>query len=30
LVMSRAIDRTTDRSEWTLVRVDGPERPPGW
>jgi hypothetical protein len=30
LVMSRSIDRTTDRCEWTLTRVDGPERPPGW
>ncbi len=30
LVMNRAVDRTTGRSEWTLVRVDGPERPPGW
>jgi hypothetical protein len=30
LVMSRSIDHTTDRCEWTLARVEGPERPPGW
>jgi hypothetical protein len=30
LGLNRAVDRTTDRCEWTLVRVDGPERPPGW
>ncbi len=30
LALTRAIDRTSNRCEWTLVRVDGPERPPGW
>ena len=28
--MTRSIDRTTGRCEWTIGRVDGPERPPGW
>ncbi|HEV3021882.1 MAG TPA: hypothetical protein VGX76_05425, partial [Pirellulales bacterium] len=30
LAMSRSIDRASGRCEWTLARVDGPERPPGW
>jgi hypothetical protein len=30
LAMNRTADRASDRREWTLISVDGPERPPGW
>jgi hypothetical protein len=28
--LNRVRDRASDRCEWTLIKVDGPERPPGW